>query len=237
MKTVDRILATSDLHGQNKRFLDLLRKTEYNAEQDLLIVCGDLIDRGNENLDCLATCEALQKKGAVLLKGNHEQFLEKSLIEMLTTDTWRERPSNDLYYWIHHNGGREMYEEIKNISSEKLANILKFIQSLPAHMVVGKYIFSHAGANSNKPIEENTEDELVWMSKEFPWCPAYAGKIMVFGHTPTWVLYGSKIVKDKKNATVWYDKINKDKLCVDCGGIFGGRLAAIELPTFLEFYN
>ena len=237
MRTVDRILATSDLHGQNTRFINLLKKTGYEPDQDLLVVCGDLIDRGGENLDCLAACMKLQQQGAILLKGNHEQFLESSLVEMLTTDTWRTRPSDSLYAWIKHNGGARMYEEIKELSSDRLTEILQFVRSLPLYLTAGRFIFSHAGANTAKPVETNTENELVWMEETFPFCPAYAGKVIVFGHIPTWLLYHDSDVKKRKQARIWYDRQHQDKICLDCGGVFGGRLAAIELPSCREFYG
>lgn len=237
MRIVDRILATSDLHGQNDRFLNLLEQSKYNSQKDLLIVCGDFIDRGKQNLDCIATCQTLQQKGAIILKGNHEQFLEQSLIEMVTTDTWRTRPSEGLYYWINYNGGYETYHEIKDLSAEKLTKILDFVQQLPLYYTMGKYIFSHAGANTKKPVEANTENELIWMSKEFPWSPAYPGKIMVFGHIPTWRLYGYTTIEERQNAAVWYDNNNNDKICIDCGGVFGGRLAMLALPSGIELYG
>lgn len=214
MRTVDRIIATSDIHGQNTKLLKLLNTALYEPDQDLLVICGDLIDRGVENLDTLATCADLQKKGAILLKGNHEQFLEQSLKEMLISDIWRSHPSESLNNWVQHNGGAEMFHEIKDLSNNKLAEILNFVQSLPIYFEVGNYIFTHAGANARKPIQKNTEDETVWMKDNFPYCPAYKNKIIIFGHVPTW----------------------KDKIGIDCGGVFGGRLAAIELPSYREFY-
>lgn len=236
MRTVDRILATSDLHGQNKRFMSLLKNMEYEPDKDLLIVCGDLIDRGEENLDCFETCRNLQNKGAVLLKGNHEQFLEHSLMEMLANDNWRTNPSEDLYNWIRYNGGAEMYKEIKDLSCKKLTEMLTFVQKLPLYFAISNFIFSHAGANVAKTIEENSENELVWMSETFPFRPAYLGKVMVFGHIPTWQLHETP-GKKKSAAKIWYDRTYKDKICLDCGGIFGGRLAGIELPSYREFYK
>lgn len=237
MRNVDRILATSDLHGENGKLLRLLKKAAYEPNKDLLVICGDLIDRGEENLNCLATCEELQKNGAVVLKGNHEQFLEQSLHEMLAGDTWRTHPSKHLSNWVNHYGGVSMYHEIKDLSAEKLMSILRFIQSLPPYFATDKFIFSHGGGNPSKPIEANTEDELIWADKSFPYCPAYKDKVMVFGHTPTWRLYPHDVNFKKINAKIWYDTTNKDKLCVDCGSVFGGRLAAIELPTYREFYE
>lgn len=77
MRTVDRILAISDLHGHQKRFLSLLKKAEYNPEMDLLIVCGDMIDRGEENLKVIDTCEKLREKGVILLRGKSENKLSR----------------------------------------------------------------------------------------------------------------------------------------------------------------
>lgn len=239
MRTVDRILATSDIHGQNTKFLNLLKTADYEPNSDLLVVCGDLIDRGEENLETLATCIDLQKKGAIILKGNHEQFLEQALKEMITDDCWNTLSSEVINLWVGHNGGATMYEEIKDLSHEKLIEILKFVRNLPLYFETGKYIFTHAGANTRKPIEKNTENEVVWMENSFPSCPGYKDKIMLFGHVPTWLLhqYKAKGKKERKNTEIWFDKVNKDKIGLDCGGVFGGRLAMLELPRMIEFYE
>ena len=235
MRTIDRILAVSDLHGQNTRFLSLLEKSEYNPQLDLLVVCGDMIDRGKENLDCLAACKRLKEQGAILLKGNHEQFLEQALLAMLSNDNWRTYLPENLYTWIHHNNGMETFKEIKHLSTGKLEAILHFVQGLSLYFAIGNFIFTHAGANVSKPIEQNTEDEVVWMEETFPWSRAYQGKTMVFGHVPTWRLYSGD-ASNCKSATIWYDNQYSDKIGIDCGGIFGGRLAALELPSYREFY-
>jgi serine/threonine protein phosphatase 1 len=243
MRTVDRILAISDVHGENQKLLNLLQKVEYNPALDLLIICGDMIDRGMENLDTLTTCEELRRNGAVLLKGNHEQFVERSLQEMIATDTaewfYDDRTLENLHNWKNHNGGSDFFDEIESFSKEQLTQLLKFMQSLPLYFSIGNYVFTHAGANVQKPIEDNTENETVWMKESFPWCPAYPGKVLIFGHTPTWQLgkYNKLDKSVKKPAKIWYDTTNKDKIGIDCGGVFGGRLAALELPSQREFYE
>ncbi|MBP2650987.1 MAG: apaH [Firmicutes bacterium] len=232
MKTAERVLATSDIHGQNTKFLKLLEKAEYNPARDLLVVCGDIVDRGTENLDCIATCKELVSQGAVVTKGNHELFLEEVLTAMITDEDWRNKPVVNV--WSRRNGGTKTIEEIMDLPKSRLLEILMFIKDLRPYFTVGDYIFSHAGADTSKPIEQNTENDLLWMNDNFPYCSAYPGKVMIFGHTPTWQLYNVK--PTRKNAKIWYDNVNKDKLCVDCGGVFGGKLAAIELPAYREFY-
>lgn len=236
MRIVDRILAISDIHGENQRLQSLLNQAQYDPVSDLLVICGDMIDRGTENLDVLKTCLMLKEQGAILLKGNHEQFLEQSIIEMIESESWRTKPSESLYNWVKYNGGAAMFEEIENLAPSKLSEILKFIQGLSLYFSTGKYLFAHAGANTRKPIEKNVEDDLVWMDDRFPYCPAYKGKVLIFGHIPTWNLnYYEKKFK-KTNARIWFDQEYRDKIGIDCGGCFGGRLAAIELPSCREFY-
>jgi serine/threonine protein phosphatase 1 len=236
MRTVDRILAISDPHAENKKLLHLLKKVEYDPDRDLLIIVGDMIDRGEENLDMMETCEKLRKNGAILLKGNHEQFAQAAITEMLKNEIWRSHPGASLYNWYTYNGGASMYYEIRDLSAKRLEKLLTFVQTLPLYFTVGKFIFSHAGANIRKPIEKNSEDELVWMEEQFPSCRAYREKVMVFGHVPTWQLYPYNKKLNKKNAKIWYDKMYEDKIGIDCGSCFGGRLAALELPGYREFY-
>lgn len=241
LRTVDRILAISDIHGENIKFLKLLKQVEYDSKQDLLVICGDMIDRGDENLVTIENCMKLQEQGAILLKGNHEQFLEVCLKEMINEDTWRNSPSLGLRIWVEKNGGASMFKEIKDLPKEKLTELLEFVQELPTYFMIGKYIFSHTGGNSNKPPINNTEDEWLWGKENFPYCPAYKDKIAIFGHTPTWLLYPYTSSKRKSKeyrtkAQIWFDKVHNDKIGIDCGGVFGGRLAAIELPSGREFY-
>lgn len=233
MRTVDRILATSDIHGQNTKFLELLNTATYEPDKDLLVVCGDIIDRGEENLTTIATCIDLQNKGAIILKGNHEQFAQECIKDMLY-----DRPSQALQTWVNHNGGSNMYDELLLLSKFELKEILTFLEELPLYFTYGEYIFTHAGANTRKPIEKNTENETVWMENSFPYCPAYKNKTIVFGHTPTWLLhkYNVKGKAERKNTKIWFDPEWKDKIGLDCGGVFGGRLAAIDLPSRREFY-
>lgn len=234
MRKVDRILAVSDLHGENDKFLKLLEKAEYAPANDLLVICGDMIDRGTQNLDTLRTCKKLREQGAVIIKGNHEQFAEECIPDMIF-----DRPSQALQVWVSHNGGSSFYDELMLLSKDELKEILGFIKSLPTYFVAEDYIFVHAGANTRKPIEQNEENDTVWCEDSFYYCPAYRGKTVIFGHIPTFMLATPINRKDKaykKSAKVWYDPLNKDKIGIDCGSVFGGRMAAIELPSGREFY-
>ncbi|MBR4695809.1 MAG: metallophosphoesterase, partial [Selenomonadaceae bacterium] len=49
----ERILAIGDMHGNFGRLLSVFHKIHFDPEKDLLILLGDYIDRGSENMRCM----------------------------------------------------------------------------------------------------------------------------------------------------------------------------------------
>lgn len=74
-----RYFITSDIHGHYTELKKELDKQGFNEQLDTLIICGDLLDRGKENVKCIQFVNSLPNK--VLIKGNHEYNLEKCLRE------------------------------------------------------------------------------------------------------------------------------------------------------------
>lgn len=241
-KKYERVLATSDIHGQYDKFMQLLEKSKYNSEKDLLIVCGDMIDRGNQNLSTIYKCMELKKQGAIILFGNHEEFLLQAIDEMLYKNIEildiNQLSKTSLYWWIMHNGGEKTYQEISKLDKNELKRIYEWCANLPSYAIVNDWIFVHAGVDSKKTIKENTRQDLIWSRNEFIWCPAYKDKVVVFGHTPTYNMqpYNTKDAIPLEKSQIWHDKVYQDKIGIDCGGVYGGRLAMLELPSMEEFY-
>jgi serine/threonine protein phosphatase 1 len=232
-----RILCISDIHGEYNKFMALLKKVNYNPEEDQLVLHGDYVDRGDQNMACIMKVMELQKLGAVALRGNHEEFLKEAINEMLFgPDPYNSSYGSNLNLWVGYNGGAKTYSEIKNLSNDELDEVYRFVCRLPNMAHWNEYIFVHAGVNSKKPIEQNTKDEFIWSREEFIWCPAYKDKIVIFGHTPTCNLHPYGKAPKIEDSKIWYDQNYKDKIGIDCGSIFGGRLACLELPSMEEYY-
>ena len=71
-----RVLAIGDMHGNFNRLLNLIHKVDFDPERDFLILLGDYIDRGDENMRCLRwAMEMSEKKNVIALRGNHEQMM------------------------------------------------------------------------------------------------------------------------------------------------------------------
>ena len=72
-----KYFAVSDIHGHASILKDELEKSGFDPKnpEHMLIVCGDLFDRGHENK---ATYEFLKKiPNKVIVRGNHEEMLLK----------------------------------------------------------------------------------------------------------------------------------------------------------------
>ena len=176
-----RILALGDIHGRFDRLSSVFNKINYDPEKDFLILLGDYIDRGTENLHCLQWAMKMsEQKNVVVLRGNHEQMmLFYYLLGTFESTIWLP------------NGGNRTKAEIdawcKN-HPEFLKQALTFIYERPLYhkmTIKGQeYIFVHAGLKPNLPLEKQTDEHLLWIREEF--YNDYNGSAeVVCGHTPT----------------------------------------------------
>lgn len=217
-----RILCISDIHGQYKEFLLLLEKISYNFMEDQLILLGDYVDRGNCNVGILYKVIELQKQGAIILKGNHDSLAEGTLKDLLV-NTVTGNTIEHLYC-----GGENTINEFKKLHKDELVFLYKSIKKFQYIYQYENYILVHAGVNASKKLLNNTEEDFLWSRWEFITQKAYENKIIVFGHTPT--------INMKNELSIWFDNIYNDKIGIDCGSVFGGKLACLELPSNKGYY-
>ncbi len=79
----------SDLHGHYTEFIRALREKGWfeETEPHKLILCGDYLDRGEESEEIVAfLADLLKKEEVILIKGNHEDYLQLMLDEMTRYD-------------------------------------------------------------------------------------------------------------------------------------------------------
>ena len=212
-----RILAIGDMHGHFTRLLSLFHKINFDPEQDLLILLGDYIDRGNENMRCFRwAMEMSEKKNVIALRGNHEQMmLYYYLLEGEEDGIWLP------------NGGSATKRELEvwmNREPEALKKSLEFIMKRPFYhqMFIGdkEYIFCHAGLKPGIPLEKQIDEHLLWIRSEF--YSDYEGTAeIIVGHTPTSYLMPDMYypIKLKNNITI-----------IDTGSFLPkGRISCIDV--------
>ena len=214
-----RILAIADIHGMYDKFIELLRLAEYDPSKDRLILLGDYIDRGLKPLKVIDKVMELTKNGAVSLMGNHERMFLDAYYEM------QGNPPSYAFFLHLANGGEITWKEFRDIEEqEHKLKIVKFLESLPLVFSMENFIFVHAGYKAFKPGQEDLRFYL-WAREQFLFSRAIPGKTVVFGHSPTFYISGE--------SRIWY---GNGKIGIDCGAVYGGRLACLELPGMKEYY-
>ena len=176
-----RILAIGDIHGNFKKLSSVFNKINFNSQQDFLILLGDYVDRGEENLHSLQWAMKISElPNVVALRGNHEQMM----LDFYTEGSFQST------IWLL-NGGKKTKAELDEWSKHDknfLDKALKFISERPLYyrMFIGKqeYIFCHAGLKPGIPLEAQTADSLLWIRDEFYYYYDGAAEVVV-GHTPT----------------------------------------------------
>jgi serine/threonine protein phosphatase 1 len=86
-----RDFVVGDLHGMFDMFQEFLEHIKFMPREDRIISVGDLIDRGDKNLECL---QLLDNEWFHCVKGNHEQLMEE-YFKGSTIGTW----------WMYNGGG------------------------------------------------------------------------------------------------------------------------------------
>ncbi|MFC5450946.1 metallophosphoesterase family protein [Paenibacillus aestuarii] len=231
-----RTLVISDIHGELDKLERLLLDIDYQPEQDQLILLGDYVDRGPDPKRVVEKVMQLRELGALVLKGNHEDMMIKSLT---TNDerTWKR--------WVQINGGDATLrsygfteadwaidEEAPTfqkpcLHSATLEQHLAFLTSLDHYIETEQFIFVHAGVHPATPIAETEPYTLMWIRSEFH--NGYNGdKIVVFGHTTTDTLH-----QDPANFEVYFG--DNRIIGIDGGAVYGGQLNCLELPSLQVF--
>ena len=164
------------------------------GESDVSVVwLGDYIDRGWEPLQTLDLVAAgLGQPGVkeVKLMGNHERYL-------IDAATGRDLSLPRLLHWWRY-GGEETLSclapdaELEDPGSvgaalfESLGEArIAFLEALPLQHRIGDYLFAHAGIHPDRRLEDQDEDDLLWIREPFLSGAHWPHPVtVVHGHTP-----------------------------------------------------
>ena len=219
-----RTLVISDIHGEYELFDALLKKINYNHEEDQLILLGDYIDRGPKSKDVLNRVMDLKEKGAIVLRGNHDEMMVHAVDdEPKARDRWA-RNKGEVTLQTYD----PSIDKIQIPDCDEFEKHVEFIRSLDYFYETDDYIFVHGGVEPGTPVEESDPFKLIWIREEF--YLGYNGeKTVVFGHTPTSILQG------KGNHNVYFGENNV--IGIDGAAAYGGRLNCLELPSKKVYYT
>ncbi|MEP1442857.1 MAG: metallophosphoesterase family protein [Hyphomicrobiales bacterium] len=216
-----RIYAIGDSHG----CLDELKALDQMISDDLkaqpvknhtIIFLGDYVDRGPDSAGCFQYL--LERRAAdpnvVCLKGNHEEKMVEFLAnpiklansfltyggDTLAASYGIEAPSLSVDDDV-------MRKFCEALQAAVPSHHLDFIDSLLSHVILGDYMFVHAGIRPNVPLDEQTAHDMMWIRREFVPYKELHEKVIVHGHTP------------HRRPEVMANRINVDTLCYDTGNL------------------
>jgi serine/threonine protein phosphatase 1 len=206
----ERILAIGDIHGCNSRLKQLLSRIAFDPLADTLVFVGDYLDRGLDVRGVIETLLALKETSpnVICLRGNHEAMF---------LNYYGEGRDEELF--LYNSGMSTLDSYGISIADARKGNgfpesHLRFLASLPLSYETDEYFFVHAGLRPGIPRSEQSLEDLFWIRYEFIESNWDFGRTVVFGHTP-----------------LPEPLIEKNKIGIDTGAVYGGRLTCIELPS------
>ena len=200
--------AIGDVHGCWNQLEALIAACEkIRAGRDgRFVLVGDYVDRGPDPkgvLDFLIDRNSCDPDRFICLRGNHDQ--------MLVAAAAGDRSDSDLVNWWA-NGGEQTLESYgvddpSTIPREHIA----WLERLPFKLADRERLFVHAGIRPGVSLADQSSADLLWIREPFLSWQGDHGLLVVHGHTPT----KSRL-----------PDIRANRLNIDTGACFGGRLTA-----------
>jgi serine/threonine protein phosphatase 1 len=217
-----RIYAVGDIHGRSDLFDHLIEAIEADdaarsGALTTVVLLGDLVDRGPDSAGVIAAARAWQQRREVrIITGNHEEMFLQSF----------EQPEV-LRHFLRY-GGRETIlsypvdpvayahatlGETQALMREAIPpEDLEFIRGFEDFIVVGDYLFVHAGIAPGVPVEQQQRHNLRWIRDPFLSHRGDHGQVVVHGHT----ICGEP-------------EVLANRIGIDTGAYASGRLTALGL--------
>ncbi|APL94232.1 serine/threonine protein phosphatase [Sphingobium indicum] len=219
-----RVYAIGDVHGRDDLLAQLLDRIALDEAgrhplPRLLILLGDLVDRGPQSRQVVERAMGLARSGEEVrfLKGNHEEMFVAAA-----------RGKAQAARLFRRHGGVETLasyglgpEDSARMSDEAMARWMlahvprdhvDFLDDLPDMLPLGDYLFVHAGVRPRVALHAQIPADLRWIRGDFLNHGGRLDKMIVHGH----------------NISADVD-VRPNRIGIDTGAFRSGRLTAIGL--------
>lgn len=199
-----RVYAVGDIHGRADLFAALIDAIDADDRRrngaqtqagttlvpadTTIVLLGDLVDRGPDSATVLALAQDWQRARRVrILCGNHEEMLLESLANL---DTLR--------VYLRHGGcetalsfgidpdiyAAATFEQLQALMVSRIPGaMIEFMRSFEDQILIGDYLFVHAGIRPGVPRETQQRADLLWIREPFLSHNGNLGAVVVHGHT------------------------------------------------------
>ena len=221
--------AIGDVHGCDDLLETMLARIASDREYRhpdspaTMVLVGDYVDRGPGSAAVVdRLMRGIDDFELICLKGNHEAML-LACTETGDRQAWAS--------WIHNGGDTTVHSFgvtvrygffradylVDALGPERLA----WLRGLPTHHLTPDYLFVHAGILPGRPVEDQSERDLLWIRNRFLDSDEHHCRLVIHGHTP-----------------MEEPDIRPNRIGIDTGAFTTGRLTAVVLgeaegPRFL----
>jgi serine/threonine protein phosphatase 1 len=207
-----RTFVIGDIHGCSEELSRLLDALALAAE-DTVCFLGDYVDRGPSPRAVIDRLIRLRREGprCIFLKGNHEDMFLAFLGE----------PGHygDAFLW---NGGDAtlasygLAGQPGSTVRDRLPEAHRaFLLGLETHVELGRFYCVHAGVRPTRPLDQQEDEDLLWIREEFIVPPHPFPVTVAFGHTP------------QREVRLHLPF----KIGLDTGLVYGNKLSCLELGS------
>jgi serine/threonine protein phosphatase 1 len=180
-----------DVHGRRAQLRQLLELLPRDAERDMLVFLGDLVDRGDEIPGVVEDVIALhesQPERVLCLRGNHEQmlldFADQGQLLWLHAAVGSEQTIKQYTgVQIEIRTERDFVKLRQTFNDSVPPAHLEFFRTLPLWYEDEYALYVHAGLKDDQHPRDTPAQTLLW-ARDQHFFKHYTGKPCVFGHTP-----------------------------------------------------
>jgi serine/threonine protein phosphatase 1 len=190
------IYAIGDIHGRH----DLLQQAEQAIVDDaamlpgrkLIITLGDYIDRGPSSAQVISHLMTSPPENfdRICLTGNHETTMLDYLDGLISFSDWMPMGSDALLrsYGLDPEQLPRIFPTAAKLDDFIRQSIptshIEFLRSLPILVDTPDVLFVHAGIDPARPLEDQDDEDLVFIRQRFINSALPLPKLVVHGHTP-----------------------------------------------------
>lgn len=219
----DRAYVIGDIHGRLDLFEELIHAIERDDLESLptgrttVVLLGDLVDRGPQSAQVVARAREWQASRPVrILAGNHEEmfldaFEDTAILRHFLKHGGRETIFS--YGLTKHQFNEASLEELQAMMHRLVPKRDRdFLASFEDYIVLGDYLFVHAGIRPEIALEDQQRHDMLWIRESFLRYPDPHSHVVVHGHTI-------------------FEEIDErpNRIGIDTGAFRSGKLTALVL--------
>lgn len=227
------LYAIGDIHGCIKELQQaeelILADMKKYERPGLVVLLGDYIDRGPHSFEVIDHLVRPSELGLrrVALCGNHEQLLTEFMEDPGQSTGWLELGGDetllsygvDIRRTLHR--GKERDNRLKELLAEAIPDTHRhFLVNLPSCLRAGQLVFAHAGIRPGVSMDDQRDEDLMWIREPFLSDGPGQDLLVIHGHTPSPT-----------------PSFGPGRIGIDTGAYYTGKLAVLKIDgdfsTFL----